>query len=324
MAVTKVTGDWEHQTVTKNVVVGSNQRPKIVLTTGCAFDVEFNDADDPAVRPLLALVANDGTTRVPQIWESHPYDSWLFVKSQNIEVVGPFHFRVMVNYDCELDASDANGTGQVPISPLMQPPEVSWSFAGSNVPIDTDVDGLPITNSAGESFDPPITKDHSDLVLRYTRNELTFDKLVAADYKDAVNSDIFLGFGAGHVICTMFDPDEMRAATLRYYRVKYEFQIRYDEVKTRDTNGDIQTRVFGWVKRIRDEGFREWVGSNPDGSPKYKEILDEKGMKISQPQLLDGVGFKLSDAAIKNPPLPELCFFKFAVNKERPFSALNI
>lgn len=319
MAVTKVTGDWEHQTVRKEVVVGSNQVPRIVLITSCAFDVEFDDADAPASRPLLACLANDGTTGVPRIYEAHPYDPWLFVKSQNVLVVGPVHFRVILDYDCTLDINT-----QAPISPLLQPPEVSWSFAGSNVQIDTDVDGYPITNSAGESFDPPITKDHSDLVLRYSRNEPTFDKIVAADYKDAVNSDTFMGFGKSHVKCTIFEASQMRAATLMYYRVRYEFRIRYDEVKTRDTAGDIQTRVFGWAKRVRDEGFREWTGMNEDGSPKYREITDENGQKISQPQLLDGSGFKLSDASIKNPPLPELCFFKFVVNKERPFSALNI
>ena len=319
MAVTKVTGDWEHQTVREEVVVGQNQQPRIVLTTGCAFEVVFDNADAPALRPLLARIADDGTTKVPFIWQSHPYDEFLFVKSKSVEAVGPFHFRVMVDYDCTLDI-----TTQTPITPLLQPPEVSWTFAGSNEQIDTDVDGYPITNSAGESFDPPITKDHSDLVLRYTRNEQTFDKSVAADYKDAVNSDVFLGFGAGHVLCTMFEASQMRAAALTYYRVRYEFRVRYDEVKTRDTNGDIQTQVFGWAKRIRDEGFREWIGTNPDGSPKYRAITDENGQKISQPHLLDGIGFKLSDAAIKNPPLPELCFFKFALNKERLFSALNI
>lgn len=320
MAVTSVVEDWEHRTVDDEVVAGANQRPKIVLTTERAFDVMFDNADSPVVRPLIARMANDGTTSVPMIFEVHPYDPWLFVKSKHVDAKGPMHFRVIVKYDCELDIDT-----QTPVSPLMQPPDVSVSFANSNVQIDTDVDGLPITNSAGESFDPPMTKDHSDLILSYIRNEKTFDKLVASDYKDAVNSDTFLGFNPGHVLCTRFDSVQMRAATLTYYRVSYEFCVRYDEVKTRDTNGDIKTRVFGWVKRIRDEGFRELTGeTNSDGSPKYREITDEKGMKISQPHLLDGSGFRLSEAAIKNPPLPELCFFKFAVNKERPFSALNI
>lgn len=320
MAVIKVTGDWEHQTVRKEVVIGANQRPKIVLITGCAFDVEFDAADDPALRPLLAEMANDGTTKVPLIYAAHPYDPWLFVKSKSVETIGPFHFRVMVNYDCTLDIDT-----QTPISPLLQPPEISLTFAGSNEPIDTDTLGLPITNSAGESFDPPIIKDHSDMVLRYSRNEQTFNMLVAGDYKDAVNSDTFLGFAPGHVLCTVFVSEQMRAANLIYYRVRYEFRIRYDEVKARDASGDIQTYVFGWIKRIRDEGFRELTGeTNPDGSPEYREITDEKGMKISQPHLLNGSGKKLSDAAIQNPPLPEACFLKFDVSKKRPFSALNL
>ncbi len=320
MAVTKVTGDWQHQTVSEVVVVGSNQMPKIVLTTSCAFDVEFDNNDVPAKRPLMARIADDGTTKVPFIWAAHPHDPWLFVKSKSVDIVGPFHFRVMVNYDCTLDS----GT-QTPISPLMQPPEVSWSFAVSNEQIDTDTLGIPITNSAGEAFDPPITRDHSDLVLRYTRNELTFNKLVASDYKDAVNSDTFLGFAPGHVLCTMFEADLMRAAALTYYRVRYEFQIRYDEVKTRAGGGGIQTIVFGWIKRVLDESYREDTGNvNPDGSPELEEIEDKNAVKISMPHVLDGSGKKLSAAAINAPPLPETCFLKFDIFKKRPFSVLNI
>lgn len=320
MSVIKVIGDWEHQTVREEVVVGQNQVPKIILTAECAFDVEFDNADEPASRPILARIANDGTTHVPYIYEAHPYDQWLFAKSKNVDIKGPFHFRVIVHYDCELDISR-----QVPISPTLQTPDVSWSFAGSNEPIDTDTLGIPITNSSGESFDPPITKGHSDLVLRYARNEETFDRSVAADYKDSVNSDTFLGFGAGHVKCTMFEADQMRAGTLTYYRVRYEFRIRYDEVKTKDASGDVQTVVFGWIKRIRDEGYRERTGeTNPDGSPKYSPITDENGQNVSQPHLLDGSGKKLKDSVIQSPPLPESCFLKFQVDKLRPFSVLNI
>ncbi len=125
-------------------------------------------------------------------------------------------------------------------------------------------------------------------------------------------------------MCTMLEADEMRAGTLTYYRVRYEFRIRYDEVKTRNSNGDVQTVVFGWVKRIRDEGYREWIGTNTDGTPKYRSIVDDEGHLVSQPQLLGGIGLVMKESDINNPPLPEICFFKFDVYKKRPFSALNI
>lgn len=320
MAVTKVTGDWEHQTVREEVVVGSNQVPRIVLRTGCAFDVEFDNTDSPALRPLIARIANDGTVHVPFIWEVHPYDQWLFVKSKDVKAVGPFHFRVMVDYDCTLDI-----TTQVPISPVLQPPDVSWGFAMSNEGMTCDVEGKPLANSAGESYDPPIARDFSDLVLRYARNERTFDKLVAADYKDAVNSDTFLGFGPGHVRCTMFEATQVRASSLTYYRVNYEFQIRHSEVKTRDSGGAITTKVFGWVKRVIDESYREETGeTNLDGTPETDDITDKKGQKSAMPHLLDGSGKRLSKAEKDNLPLPEKCFLIFDLWKKRPFSALNI
>ena len=319
MSVIKVTRDW-NLSVHEEVVLEANQIPKIKMDTSLIFTVEFDSGDDPLLRPFLARNATDGTTEVPAMWSGHPYDPWLFVKSKDVKTIGPFLYEVTCKYDCQIDAET-----QLPLSPLMEPPEISWTFSDSNEPTDTDTEGKPITNSAGESFDPPITKDYSDLILRYTRNEETFDELIAADYKDAVNSDTFLGFGAGHVLCKMFEADQMRAADLTYYRVRYEFRIRYDEVKTRDGSGNIQTYIFGWIKRIRDEGYRETTGEeNQDGSPEIDEIEDKNSVKISQPCLLDGSGNRLSDANIKNPPLPETCFLKFDIYKKRPFSALNI
>lgn len=320
MPVIKVIEDGTKRLIHEAVVLEMNQRPKVKMEAQRTFTVEFDNGDDPVVRPFLARTATDDTTTVPAMWASHPYGIWLFVNSKDIKIIGPFLIEVTVNYECTVDAE----TG-LPVSPLMEPPKISFSSVGTNDPIDTDSEGLPIVNSAGESFDPPITMDHSDTVLRITRNEKTFSDTFAAEFRDAVNSDTFLGHPPGHVKCTVFTADQMRAATLVYYTVRYEFQIRYSFVKTRDSNGDIKERVFGWVRRVRDEGFRESTGdTNKDGSPEIDEIEDKNSIKVSQPHLLDGSGKKLSAAAILNPPLPEACFLKFDIYKKREFSVLNL
>lgn len=230
MAVIKVIEDGTTRSVHEEVVLEQNQVPKIRMDTQRTFSVEFNTADDPLNRPFLARNATDGTTTVPAMWDSHPYDGWLFVKSKDVKTLGATLFEVTCKYDCQVNSIP--GEEQVPLSPLMEPPEISFSSAGSNDPIDTDAEGLPIVNSAGEAYDPPITTDHSDTILRITRNELTYDDAAAAAFRDAVNNDVFLGFPAGHVKCTVFTADQMRAAGLIYYRVRYEFRIRYSEVKT--------------------------------------------------------------------------------------------
>ena len=322
MAVTKVIEDGTSRSVHEEVVLEANQVPKIMMDTLRVFTVEFDTADNPLNRPFLARNATDGTTTVPAMWDSHPYDDYLFVKAKDVKTLGACLYEVTCKYDCQVNS--VPGEEQLPLSPLMVPPEISFSSAGSNDPIDTDAEGLPIVNSAGESFDPQVTDDHNDTILRITRNEATYDEVTAAAFRDAVNNDIFLGFPVGHVKCTSITSDQMRAADLIYYRVRYEFRIRYSEVKTRDANGDVQTQVFGWVLRVRDEGYRELDGENADGSPKYKEITDENGVKISQPHLLDGSGKKLADDVIQNPPLPETCFLKFDVAKKRAFSALSL
>lgn len=320
MSLIKVINDGTTRGVHEEAVLETNQVPKIKLTAKEVVTVEFDTGDSPTLRPFLARNATDGTTEVPGMWTSHPYSSWLFVKSKDVKTLSPFLFEVTCNYDCQID-----GETQLPLSPLMEPPEISFSSAGSNDQIDTDTEGRPITNSAGEAFDPPVTTDQSDTILRIIRNEETYDEVTAAAFRDAVNGDIFLGFSAGHVKCTVFTAGQMRAADLVYYRVHYEFRIRYSEVKTRDANGDIQTQVFGWILRIRDESHCEDTGEvNEDGSPKTKEITDQNSIKTSMPRPLDGSGKKLSAAAILNPPLPETCFLKFEIYKKRAFSVLNL
>lgn len=261
------------------------------------YTVLFDNTDDPAKRPLLARNATDGTTTVPYRHQVHPYNAWLYVKNKHVETKGPFLYEVTVYYESFTDPSSSE---PAPISPLLQPPEVSWTFVTSNEPIDRDIYGNPITNSAKESFDPPITRDFDDLVLRVVRNELEFNALQAAAYKGAVNSDVFLGFAAGVVRCVLYNGVKQYAASLVYWKVTYEFHIRWD----------------GWARRIRDEGYRA-LNAAQDG---YEEIVDENGLKVSQPWPLYN-GTKLSAAQVK---AGTAYFLTFHIYPQKPFFILGL
>lgn len=291
MAVTKVVEDWSGRSVSVEATKLSTKR---------VYDVEFDDTDAPESRPLLAVNATDGTTTIPGIYAVHPYHIWLYVKSKQVDSAGPLNFKVTVNYEATIDED----TGE-PTTPLMEPATWSYLFVSSNEPIDRDEAGNPITNSSDEAYDPPVTKDIHDLVLRIQRSEATYDPLRAYQYKGAVNSDEFMGVPAGQVLCSVIDAEKAQAAALVYYKVTYEFQMRFD----------------GWKLKLIDQGFREKTGTQTDGSPAYEAITNKDGSNISQPAFLDGSGAKLSQADIV---AGTIAIREFDIRRSLPFSVFNL
>lgn len=292
MGVVKVTPDWTQREVEETV--------KSIKDT-LVYDVDFDNTVDPFLRPLLARIASDGTIAIPAMYSMHPYNPWLYVQSKSVRAgKGPLSYRVTVHYSSYTDTFDIYGDGE-PINPLLQRPERSWRFALSNEPIDRDIVGNPLASSSGEAFDPQMTEDFYDLVLRYVRNEESYDKLLAAQYINAVNSDSFLGFNPGQVRCNIFDGEEARVSQNLFCRVTYEFQFRWD----------------GWKRKITDQGFRIKTGTDANGKPKYENILDDKGNPVSQPVLLDGQGQRLAEDA-------DLVVLEFETKRKLPFSVLNI
>jgi len=263
------------------------------------FEVQFDDNTGPVEQQTLCLDPGviDPVTGVyvPLLWESHPFDPWMYVINKTQTWMGGNIRRVTVNYSRQQE-------------PLSIPPRISWGFATSNEAIDKDSQGNVITNSSGESPDPPITDEIDDLIMRIAVNWESFDHLLAADYKGAVNSDIFYDFPVGTCKIKVFDGDETRIAGLTFWSVTIEIQIRYD------SENDL---LSGWKKRFLDEGFRVKSGTDDDGATDYEILKDKDGNPLSQPVLLDGEGAKLVEG---NDPV----FLEFETYKLRPFAALGI
>jgi len=252
------------------------------------FSVKFDTNDEPVQRPVLAQNA----AGMP----------WLYVKSKNVESIGPFDFSVTVNYSSRSEIGGQEGESLDPnANPLEIPWEVEWGFATANESINTDITGKPILNSADESPDPSITRDISDLVLRIRRNEAAFNPLQASDYKEAINSDWFWGFAPGLVRCIQYNARIARSGNFWYWQVQYEFQIRR----------------IGWKLKIIDEGFREKTGIDSEGKPIYKVIKDDEETSVSQPQQLDGNGRKKNDGA-------PAVLLEFDLYNSLPFSVLGL
>jgi hypothetical protein len=307
MAVTSVIENYE-----KDLNDTTSER-----TTSRQFIVTFNNSDNPLQRNILALKARDPNTglTIPQRGYHHPYDHGMFVikinvKQSNIE--GAFRCIVTCEYSSIINPHKKT------VDPLKEKPQVSWTFVTSDEPIDmalariepTYAKNVPITNSAEESFDPPITEERSDLVLHYVRNEKHFYAERARKYIGAVNSDRFLGFGPGRAKLAVWEADKIYDDDYGdYYRVTYEIHFREFE-----HNG----KEYGWVRRILDQGFREYI-TDPIGPWCYREIEDDAGNKISEPAKLDGRG-RLLTGNTKNKGV----FLIFETKEKKSFSVLDI
>lgn len=296
MPVINIKEDWEKRTV------GETLDEKTAIRV---FTVEFDEGDNPVIRPLLALLASTPTLSVPQKGYHYPGDDFLRVVKRTVRPYqGPLVYEVTCNYLHRWGERDESAE-----EPLMKKPEISWLSAVTNEPIDRDIEGKAVANSAGETFDPPITKEFNDLVLRYVRNERNFNHRRSSEYKGAISSDGFLGFAEGLVMCTVFDGQKIYDEKWGdYYQVTYEFQIRYD----------------GWKRKIFDRGFGEYFGKKEDGSPDWREIEDDKGHKISEPAFLNGNGKKLPGETNLVYYLENAVKLKFDLYRKKPFSALKI
>ena len=271
------------------------------------FDCVFSDASDAlAARPKLIKEHAD----IPKMWDNYPDNEWVYVSNVNVQPGnGPTHFKAIITYVSTPD-------------PLNEVADITWTFANSNEPVDRDIYGRPLVNSAGESFDPPMTKDFNDLILHIETNEATFDPLLAYEFKGAVNGDMFFGFGPGRAKCIQYSGVKTRAAALTYWRVTREFQFR------RQTAVQGASDV-GWKRRILDEGFREL--KEIEGEMKLANITDdETGMAVSQPVPLDGTGKKL---ALSDTPLSDkitventgdAVFLHYDMYEQKPFSQLGL
>jgi len=294
MSIINIKEDWEALEAGADTETGMMQR---------RFTVLFDESDAPQNRPRLAW----GATGIPRLYERHPYEATVYAKDKRVTPLGPFLYEVIVYYQTRPTTQQEDGDSGL-VHPLNVPAKISWSFAAAAEPIDRDINGKPITNSADESFDPPVTRDVYDLVLHIERNEQNYDPVHASEFIGAINSGSFFGFDAGLVKCVRFDSDRARFGDDFYYQVAYEFQVRFAKISGVN---------YGWKLRVLDQGFREKTGTDTNGKPTYAIFKDDDGNPLSQPVLLNGSGGKKT---VTDPAE----FLVFDVDRSVSFDALNL
>lgn len=157
--------------------------------------------------------------------------------------------------------------------PILRPAQVEWDANKYQKVVEIDLLGRPMKNSAGGWFDPPVEIDDTRLTLTITRAEADFNALVAFAYNDAINLDVFFGGAATCWKCQGIKARSAYENGAAFWWVTYPFEFR----------------VEGWRKQMVDKGTWEIL----DG--KVVGMVDEFGMPLTEPQLLNGGGRLLVD-----------------------------
>lgn len=255
------------------------------------YEVETNDKDDgPAVvtQYLLANVADIGNAYGGAGSELTDLGTYLQSWTVDCTTRDGLTWKATAEYG-PLEPPNED--------PLLESPDYDWDGVTFEEVVDQDVDGLAVVNSAGDYFDPPITRDANRSVLTVTRNESSFNPGLADLYRDVVNSDTFAGAAPGTVKCSSIKgkwvpfPDLFAGG---YWQVTYVFHFKRE----------------GWNRVILDQGFRKL-----DGTTRKPILID--GEPASSPVLLNGLGDELTPG---NPPE----FLEFEVYESAAFSVFNL
>ena len=270
-------------------------------TASETYTVDFEETDPSTIATMkrAALFARG----MPQLRQSHPANEFIVVVGQRASKTPstPKRVTVVINY-----ASVKLNVDQV------QPPNVikrRWFFSATQEEIDTDIYGRPLVNSAGEPFETAITRPFNDIAGQFTYRTVNYDPVFAHSFMDHVNDGMFLGFEPGVAKLVEFSAEDIENEDGNNWNISIEIHFRFG----------------GWRRRIRDQGYTENFGPDPDdGEPLLKPIVytsgEFKGEPVRNPYPLNGNGFKILNVK----PDTQAVFLHFEVFPTRNFDLLNL
>jgi hypothetical protein len=168
-----------------------------------------------------------------------------------------------------------------PQNPLLEPADISGTFAKYRKEALSDRDGKPITNSSKEIFKGNVVeRDFSYPTVTIAKNFASVPLGDIASFIDCVSSGPMWGLEANQVKLSNVRWQKLYySVSSVYYKLTYEFDVNYDKFKCRPV--DQGTRIY--------KGF-----GDPNDVSSYivfTDSLDEIGGSF----MLDGEGFILLD-----------------------------
>ena len=284
--------------------------------------------DDKTDNTKSVLTASANGHFIPNVGERYTEVdefSWLVRKHAAPYDNQPHTFRVICEYSSRPEHAFSPRSHDVHLLRS----RLHLSSAVRDEPMQYDMDGVLVANSAGVPFDPPISRNiPPDYIITHTHNygRIGRDAFFVDDYANRLNSDAFLGVNPGNAKIGRVDADYLVDGNTPYWSVTFEFQFKLDE--------------HGFEPPVVDKGFQELVTvPNEDGTTTIRRVemsdktygLDKDGKAVetgiatvSSPQLLDGHGKRIPPAASADEPMPEAVNLWFRRHDTFRFAALGV
>jgi hypothetical protein len=180
-----------------------------------------------------------------------------------------------------------------PENPVLRAPIIRWKWGKVSQPIDTDMNGNAILNSAYDAPKSPFHRNFSVRFLTITRYEPYYDQSAAENFTDTVNngSITFEGneFDAGQVYCLSIAPVEDYQEGSTYVKIAYAFEIRTPNAPNLT---DLQIR-HPFQLRFMDQGLRAQYSNS--GTDTLGQLYLGSGEPVTHDVLLDGDGTPIDD-----------------------------
>jgi len=244
---------------------------------------------------------------LPAKFTPHPDNALMTVRSVSLnQTESPKVWQADVSYSSvPYDKDDEDDEDQV--SPLDKLARIRWSTTQFIKIADKDKDGVEITNSAGDMFDPPVEIDTSRFSIVVEKNLASIPVWVLS-YPNTVNTSSFtvqgLTIPAKTAKMSELSISELKTEQgIDFYTLTFRMELaNADEVD--------------WSINVLDRGFHMF--KTPLTTPKeITKILDDDSNPVASPQLLDGSGGVLEREATPS-------YRSFDVYHEKDFNLLPL
>lgn len=268
---------------------GYNELAQRDYTRG--FQVRTTSQNDGVTVAGSAVDPNTGIA-IPKVFSFYTdqngnVDKGAFVRSvePKQDQDDPYTWLVTVRYSSLIgrlnlgrhnDSAEAAQKGQTDQNPLNRPTVIRLQTQNGTRIVHYDLKGRLIANSAGQPL-PSKQLDDSRLLLTFSKNLAASNFGQAGQYKDAVNSASFFGFGPDEVKCVAIEQQFNWENAQGYWKFDYSFLIRTETTPN----------ATGWAidEIIPDQGWYQL-----DANSKPQKINDNTGGTPSGPFPLDGNG----------------------------------
>lgn len=265
---------WSNES--RDTVAGERDALGITATSATVSGTVEWDAYDPTFTSAAAVRSH---AEFPvAINMQHPDEAGLILCRQYaIKRVGLRLWRVIAQFESPPPGEDGHGAEEDD-DPVSQPPQFQWDDIDYTEPVDRDVNGNAIVNSAKQWFANPTSRNFKAFRLTIAVNEASYNPNIALAYVNHVNSDEFQGAAPQEVRCLSIIPTNVYTATTSYINIAYSFEFRSIDIWGEKPH----------QPRIKDQGRMGWA--DVDGANQRVRICTKNGQVVSDDEPLNGHG----------------------------------